>query len=81
MKGKTASEDQKASINFVDSRYFSTLEIPLRKGRLWDETELQHGALMAVVNETFVKHYYANSDVLGRFGKNPVDQERVAGNV
>jgi predicted permease len=65
LKGKTASEDQKVSINFVDSRYFSVLEIPLRKGRLWDDAELQHGALMAVVNETFVKHYYSNSDVLG----------------
>ena len=64
LKGKTASEDQKVSINFVDSRYFSVLEIPLRKGRLWDDAELQHGALMAVVNETFVKHYYSNSDVL-----------------
>src|SRR5580658_7813989 len=65
LKGKTASEDQKVSINFVDSRYFSVLEIPLRKGRLWDDAELQHGALMAVVNETFVKHYYSNRDVLG----------------
>jgi predicted permease len=65
LKGKTALEDQKVSINFVDTRYFSVLQIPLRKGRLWNDTELQHGALMAVVNETFVKHYYANSDVLG----------------
>jgi putative ABC transport system permease protein len=71
LKGKTASDDQKASINFVDSRYFSTLQIPLRKGRLWDETELQHGALMAVVNETFVKRYYANSDVLAGSVKVP----------
>jgi len=65
LKGKTALEDQKVSINFVDTRYFSVLQIPLRKGRLWNDTELQHGALMAVVNETFVKHYYAHSDVLG----------------
>src|ERR1700691_1869702 len=71
LKGKTASDDQKASINFVDSHYFSTLQIPLRKGRLWDETELQHGALMAVVNETFVKRYYANSDVLASSVKVP----------
>ena len=71
LKGKTASDDQKASINLVDSRYFSTLQIPLRKGRLWDETELQHGALMAVVNETFVKRYYANSDVLAGSVKVP----------
>lgn len=71
LMGKTASEDQKASVNFVDSRYFSTLQIPLRQGRLWDENELQHGALMAVVNETFARHYYPNGDVLGRSVKIP----------
>jgi putative ABC transport system permease protein len=65
LQGKTASENQKASINFVDSHYFSTLQIPLRRGRLWDDTELVHGALMAVVNETFAKHYFPNSDILG----------------
>ena len=64
LQGKTAGEDQKASVNFVDSRYFSTLGIPLRKGRLWEETELKRGAPMAVVNETFAKHYFANSDPL-----------------
>ncbi len=64
LQGKTAGEDQKASVNFVDSRYFSTLAIPLRKGRLWEETELKRGAPMAVVNETFVKHYLADSDPL-----------------
>jgi putative ABC transport system permease protein len=65
LQGKTASEDQKASVNFVDSRYFSALEIPVKRGRLWDETELQHGALMAVVNESFAKHYYPTGDILG----------------
>ncbi len=64
LKGKTPSEDQKASINLVDARYFSTLEIPVRKGRLWNETEIQHGALMAVVNEKFVKQYYSDRDIL-----------------
>ena len=64
LQGKTAGEDQKASVNFVDSRYFSTLGIPLRKGRLWEETDLKRGAPMAVVNETFAKHYFANSDPL-----------------
>ena len=65
LKGKTPSEDQKASINLVDARYFSTLEIPVRKGRLWNETEIQHAALMAVVNEKFVKQYYSDRDILG----------------
>ena len=65
LQGKTEGEDQKASINLVDSRYFSTLAIPLRKGRLWEEGELKRGAPMAVINETFVKHYFPNSDPLG----------------
>jgi len=71
LMGKTATEDQKASVNFVDSNYFSTLEIPLRRGRLWTATEIAHGAPMAVVNEAFAKHYYANGDILGRSIKIP----------
>jgi predicted permease len=71
LQGKTAGEDQKASVNFVDSRYFSTLAIPLRRGRLWEATELHRGAPMAVVNETFVKHYFGNSDPLGSAIKIP----------
>lgn len=64
LQGKTAAEDQKASINFVDSRYFSTLAIPLKKGRLWEESELKRAASMAVVNESFVKHYFPDSEPL-----------------
>jgi putative ABC transport system permease protein len=71
LQGKTAGEDQKASVNFVDSRYFTTLGIPLRQGRLWAETELKRGAPMAVVNETFVKRYFANSSPLGAAIKIP----------
>lgn len=69
--GKTATEDQKASVNLVDSNYFSTLQIPIRRGRLWDPTEVAHGALLAVVNVTFAKHYYPNADILGRSVKIP----------
>jgi putative ABC transport system permease protein len=71
LQGKPPMEDQKASVNFVDSRYFTTLGIPLKSGRLWDQSELARGALMVVVNQTFVKHYYPDSDVLGRSLKIP----------
>ena len=71
LQGKVATEDQKASVNFVDSRYFTTLGIALRGGRLWDQTELGRGALMAVVNQSFVKHYYPNNDALGSSIKIP----------
>ena len=71
LQGKPPLEDQKASINFVDSRYFTTLGIPLKSGRLWDQGELAHGALMVVVNQSFVKHFYPDGDVLGRSLKIP----------
>jgi putative ABC transport system permease protein len=71
LMGKTATEDQKASVNFVDSNYFTALEIPLKRGRLWNATEIAHGAPMAVVNEAFAKHYYPNGDLLGRSLKVP----------
>jgi putative ABC transport system permease protein len=65
LQGKPVAEDQKASVNFVDSRYFTTLGIPLRAGRLWNQSELGRGAPIAIVNETFVKHYYPSGDALG----------------
>jgi predicted permease len=71
LRGRTASESQKASVNLVDSRYFHTLGIPLRTGRLWEESELERGALMAVVNEAFAKHYMPKGDVLGSFIRIP----------
>ena len=71
LRGKPASEDQRASVNLVDSRYFRTLEISLKRGRLWEEPELERGALMAVVNETFANHYMPKGDVLGSFIKIP----------
>ena len=71
LEGKTPSEDQKASVNFVDANYFSTLQIPLRRGRLWDASEIAHGALLAVVNQSFARHYYPNGDILGRSVKIP----------
>ena len=71
LEGRTASEDQKASINLVDSGYFHTLGIPLRQGRLWTPSELEHGALLAVVNETFVRHYFSGASALGRSLKVP----------
>src|SRR5262249_12719482 len=59
------------SLDFVNSGYFSTLQIPLRQGRFWDPTEISHGALLVLVNETFAKRYYPTGDTLGRSLKIP----------
>jgi predicted permease len=69
--GKPAGEEQTARLNFVDPGYFTTLQMPLRQGRVWDETEVTHSALLVLVNETFAKRYYPNGEILGRSVKVP----------
>jgi predicted permease len=62
--GTSASEQQKASINYVSSEYFAALRIPLVEGRLWTETENHTGAHVAVVNRTLAQRYFRNGDAL-----------------
>jgi predicted permease len=63
--GQNALGSQLANINYVDSGYFSLLRIALFQGRLWSQTEAQHGARLAIVNQTFAHRYFPNGDVLG----------------
>ena len=65
LTGKPAGEEQKGRIEFVDPGYFTTLQIPLLRGRIWDATEVAHGAPLAIVNETFAKRYFSDGDILG----------------
>ncbi len=71
LPGKPSGEEQKARLEFVSPGYFTTLHVPLLRGRAWDHTEVAHGAPMVLVNETFVRRYYANGDILGRSLKIP----------
>ena len=63
--GKTAAEQQEARANFVSPTYFKILHIPLVEGRLWEASEVSHGATLALVNQTFVRRYFPGEDVLG----------------
>jgi hypothetical protein len=63
--GQSALRSQISNVNFVDSEFFRSLHISLKRGRLWNETETSRAARLAVVNEAFVRHYFPNGDVLG----------------
>jgi ABC-type antimicrobial peptide transport system permease subunit len=41
------------------------LQIPLVQGRLWDETETQRGARVAVINETMARRFFPAGDEVG----------------
>ncbi|HZD47371.1 MAG TPA: ABC transporter permease, partial [Silvibacterium sp.] len=63
--GKTASQTQEAHIEFVSPEYFTTLQIPLLRGRAWDQSEIARGAPLILVNQAFVRHYLSGEDALG----------------
>ncbi len=63
--GKPTAEDQLARLNFVSHEYFPILQIPLMQGRLWDDSETNRGARVAVINETLAKKYFPGGDAVG----------------
>ena len=62
---------QTARIDFVDQGYFSTLGMPLIEGRIWNSSEVAHGAFLVLVNQSFAKLYYPNGDIVGHSLKVP----------
>jgi predicted permease len=63
--GKAASQAQEAHLELVSPEYFTTLRIPLLRGRSWDQSEIARGAALVLVNEAFVRHYLSGGDALG----------------
>ncbi len=63
--GKPASQSQEAHAEFVSPEYFTTLQIPLLRGRSWDQAEIARGATQVLVNQAFVRHYLNGGEALG----------------
>ena len=58
--------DTVVGFNFVSSRYFETLGQSVIRGRDFDERDSRGRPMVAVVNETFVEHYFDGGNPLGR---------------
>ncbi len=69
--GKSAQDEQKARVNFVSPTYFPVLRIPLKQGRIWDETETRNGAHVAVINQALARRYFPAGDAIGHSLKIP----------
>jgi putative ABC transport system permease protein len=54
------------SIERVTRDYFRTMGVPLLRGRLIEARDVAAAPLVTVVNETFVKKFFASEDPLGR---------------
>jgi predicted permease len=74
--GESSAGNQQIAVAFVETRYFSTLEIPLLQGRLWTADELTRGAPLAVVNKAFVKNCFDNGQIIGHSIKIPLPKNQ-----
>lgn len=69
--GKPAAHEQSARFNMVSREYFPALRVPLVQGRIWETADEHRGAAMVVVNQTFVKQFFANDNAVGHSIKMP----------
>ena len=74
--GKPASEDERGSINLVNSGYFAAIQIPLLQGRIWNDTETRNAAHVAVINRTLARRYFPEGDAIGHSVKLPNVEDR-----
>jgi predicted permease len=60
------SERPNANRHLVSPRYFQTLGIAIRAGREFDERDSARVPHVVIVNETFVRRFFAGQDPIGR---------------
>ena len=75
--------DDRPSVGYseVSAGLFSTMKIPLVKGRYLDEHDTENSPWAIVVNQAFARKYFPNEDPIGqqillRYDPYPVDQPR-----
>src|SRR5437763_1776251 len=69
MEGKTSVSDKHLPNTrnvSVTPGYFATLNTPLLAGRNFTDSDRPGAPAVAIVNQSFVKRYYPNSDAIGR---------------
>jgi predicted permease len=71
-----------ATYNVVDPHFLATLEIPVLRGRGFEEHEGRSGSKVVVINETLAKRLWPESDPVGQFvriGPSDSDTAQVIG--
>jgi putative ABC transport system permease protein len=60
------SERSQALLNFADPDFFSTMRIPVLKGRVFNELDEAAGPYALVINQTLAREYFSNRDPIGQ---------------
>ena len=76
---QTRSAGTSASLRFITPDFFSTLGIPIKKGRAFDDADTADRQWVAVVSESFVKRYWPDEQPIGRHFKFGLHDREVVG--
>jgi predicted permease len=60
------SSDREVLAHSVASDYFSTLKMPLTRGRTWSASDDARAQAVAVINETMARQLWPNDDPIGK---------------
>ena len=66
LAGATDAGHERVSVNRVWTGFFSTMKIPILRGRDFTEADLARGADAAVISETMARRLWANADPIGQ---------------
>ena len=68
-----------AFYNAVSPDYFQTMQVPVLKGRPFDEHDVRKAQNVAIVNETIARRYFSGEDPIGKrvtlSDENPKDED------
>ena len=64
--GSPLDSGSQSNVGMVSADYFSVLHIPLLEGRTFTHEEVKRGVALAIVNKTFVDHYFGGANPIGR---------------
>jgi putative ABC transport system permease protein len=57
---------QGTAVNVCDNGFFRAMKIPLVNGRLFSEREMREKSNVVVINETFARRFFPDTDALGK---------------
>jgi len=73
--GKTHSERWESSIEWCGPDYFRTLAVPLLRGKMFSQADVEAAKLVVVINERLAHNYFQDEDPIGQTIKfNVLDQ-------
>jgi putative ABC transport system permease protein len=64
--GKIHSQEWDANTNLCSEGYFQTLGLPLLRGRLFSEGDVESARHVAVINQTLARRFFGNDNPIGQ---------------